>query len=301
MKKPTIADVAEKAGVSKPTVSRYLKQENVKPQIAEKIQAAIDELGYVPKGASVKEETLFSAPEKKEPVKKEEVKKPKAKAKKSVEKKGYKLALLTKDLSDYRTRTMLKYLQQTLSAAGCMLQIVMTEGKEELEEQYLTTFIVQNVNGILIESCSSAEFIMKQLRTTAIPYVFLRSHMEGNDVAMDEVHAANLLAKYLLDKQHLIIRYLGSDEELTKDHLEGIRNAYHALNMRASGALWVCFCWCATSKSAGLQGISPCGTSSGTARAASGSKPSAPTACCWCPASACGYPSWWRALPWWAV
>ena len=70
---------------------------------------------------------------------------------------------------------------------------------------------------------------MKQLRTTAIPYVFLRSHMEGNDVAMDEVHAANLLAKYLLDKQHLIIRYLGSDEELTKDHLEGIRNAYHAL------------------------------------------------------------------------
>ena len=114
MKKPTIADVAEKAGVSKPTVSRYLKQENVKPQIAEKIQAAIDELGYVPKGASVKEETLFSAPEKKEPVKKEEVKKPKAKAKKSVEKKGYKLALLTKDLSDYRTRTMLKYLQLQL-------------------------------------------------------------------------------------------------------------------------------------------------------------------------------------------
>ena len=51
----------------------------------------------------------------------------------------------------------------------------------------------------------------------------------GKDVAMDEVHAANLLAKYLLDKQHLIIRYLGSDEELTKDHLEGIRNAYHAL------------------------------------------------------------------------
>lgn len=229
MKKPTIADVAEKAGVSKPTVSRYLKQENVKPQIAEKIQAAIDELGYVPKGASVKEETLFNAPEKKEPVKKEEAKKPKAKAKKIVEKKGYKLALLTKDLSDYRTRTMLKYLQQSLSEAGCMLQIVMTEGKEELEEQYLTTFIVQNVNGILIESCSSAEFIMKQLRTTAIPYVFLRSHIEGNDVAMDEVHAANLLAKYLLDKQHLIIRYLGSDEELTKDHLEGIRNAYHAL------------------------------------------------------------------------
>ena len=135
------------------------------------------------------------------------MKKPKAKAKKSVEKKGYKLALLTKDLSDYRTRTMLKYLQQTLSAAGCMLQIVMTEGKEELEEQYLTTFIVQNVNGILIESCSSAEFIMKQLRTTAIPYVFLRSHMEGNDVAMDEVEDVELsdLAKQVTDTSDNIV------------------------------------------------------------------------------------------------
>ena len=63
----------------------------------------------------------------------------------------------------------------------------------------------------------------------------------------------------------------------------------------------VCFCWCATSQSAGLQGISPCGTSSGTAQAVSGSKLSAPTACCWCPASACGCPSWWQALPLWAA
>ena len=38
-----------------------------------------------------------------------------------------------------------------------------------------------------------------------------------------------------------------------------------------------------------------------TVRAASGSKPSAPTACCWCPASACGCPSWWQALPLWAA
>lgn len=234
MKKPTIADVAEKAGVSKPTVSRFLKNENVKPQIAEKIQAAIDELGYVPKNSG-KADIQLELEEgkefiKKEPAKKEEKKIVKTKARKNAkEKKGYKFALLTNHLTDYRTRMMLEHLQKTLVEFGCTLQIVSTEGKEELEEQYLTMFIVQNVNAILIESCSSAEFIMKQLRTTAIPYIFLRSHIEGNDTAMDEVLAANILAKYLMEKQHLIIRYLGTDEELTRDHLEGIRNAYHAL------------------------------------------------------------------------
>ena len=231
MKKPTIADVAERAGVSKPTVSRYLKKENVKPQIAERIQLAIDELGYVSK-SSLKEEQLdLKEPIKKETEKKEEAKKPvRAKAKKvNKEKKGYKFAVLTRNLMDYRTRMMLESLQRSLAETGCTLQIVATDGKEELEEQYLTMFIVQNVNAILIESCSSAEFITKQMRTTAIPCIFLRNHIEGNDTAMDEVAAAATLAKFLMEKHHLIIRYLGSDEELAKDHMEGITHAYHAL------------------------------------------------------------------------
>ena len=140
----------------------------------------------------------------------------KPKQRKSVEKKGYKLALLTKDLSDYRTRTMLKYLSTDFICGWMYASNRYDRRKRRIGRTIPDNFYCTKCNGILIESCSSAEFIMKQLRTTAIPYVFLRSHMEGNDVAMDEVHAANLLAKYLLDKQHLIIRYLVSDEELTK-------------------------------------------------------------------------------------
>lgn len=51
MKKATIADVAELAGVSKATVSRFLKQENVREEIAERIRAAIQETGYVARGS----------------------------------------------------------------------------------------------------------------------------------------------------------------------------------------------------------------------------------------------------------
>ncbi len=46
---PTIKDVAERAGVSPMTVSRVLNNMgNVKPSTRERVQQAIDELGYVP-------------------------------------------------------------------------------------------------------------------------------------------------------------------------------------------------------------------------------------------------------------
>lgn len=276
MKKPTIADVAEKAGVSKPTVSRYLKQENVKPEIAEKVKEAMSALGYVPKKAQdeqqeqlfVVEEIKEPAPEavvvepvedhkievKKEPkkavkkaVKKNETKEQPAEDKKAEpkkaakpklkktpkpvkvkEKKGYRFAVLTKGFTSYRTRNMLEALQHVLLDYGCTFQVVATDGKEELEEAYLTSFIVQNVNAVFVEDCSSAEFITKQMRTTSIPVLFLKQDSSMH-TALDEKKSANVLAKYLLDKRHLTIRYLGADDMITAKHLEGIREAYHAL------------------------------------------------------------------------
>ncbi|WP_282073211.1 LacI family DNA-binding transcriptional regulator, partial [Janibacter hoylei] len=48
-KSPTIRDVAAVAGVSHQTVSRVInKSPNVKPALRAKVQAAIDQLGYVP-------------------------------------------------------------------------------------------------------------------------------------------------------------------------------------------------------------------------------------------------------------
>ncbi|MFZ5880743.1 MAG: LacI family DNA-binding transcriptional regulator, partial [Chloroflexota bacterium] len=49
-KQPTIYDVAERAGVSITTVSRMLNApDKVNPETRERILAAIDDLGFVPK------------------------------------------------------------------------------------------------------------------------------------------------------------------------------------------------------------------------------------------------------------
>ncbi|MFF3617365.1 LacI family DNA-binding transcriptional regulator [Streptomyces sp. NPDC002580] len=51
-RRPTLDDVARKSGVSKSTVSRVINDEpRVRPSVAERVRAAVSELGYVPNQA----------------------------------------------------------------------------------------------------------------------------------------------------------------------------------------------------------------------------------------------------------
>lgn len=222
MKKATIADVAEKAGVSKASVSRYLKQENVRDEIAEKIQQAIEETGYVVK-TSMRAET-----DKKE--KANDSKKTKSVKKANLQvNKNYKFTILTTDFAKPRTRKIIQALQKLWYEEGCLYQIYNTQGDCELEEKYITACIVQNVQAIIVESCSDVEFIQKQLRTTSIPVIYLNDAYEGVHSCMfDETKAGEILAAYMMQKRHLIIRYIGIDEKLCNARMKGMKDMYHA-------------------------------------------------------------------------
>lgn len=217
MKKATIADVAEKAGVSKATVSRYLKQENVRKEIAERVQAAIEETGYVAK----------SAPKPKT------VSEPKAstvsKEKKAVQVKNYKFAILSCNPANPSAAHMIEAIGRQFHQAGCLYQLYNTQCVAALEEKYLTACIVQNVNAVFIESCTSAEFIQKQMRTTSIPVIFLREKEEGlQSFAFDEREAGRILGNDIITRRHLMVRYLGVDQKLAETRMNGVRDVYHA-------------------------------------------------------------------------
>ena len=83
MKKATLADVAALAEVSKATVSRYLKDENVKEDIALRIAKAIEETGYVAKAMKKAVEEEVKIEKKKRVLKKQ-----------STVNRGYRIALL---------------------------------------------------------------------------------------------------------------------------------------------------------------------------------------------------------------
>lgn len=216
MKKATLADVAALAEVSKATVSRYLKDENVKEDIALRIAKAIEETGYVAKAMKKAVEEEVKIEKKKRVLKKQN----------SVNR-GYRIALLCDQVMLPRTREILDAICKELYTQGCLLQVYFTQNREDLEETYLTSCIVNNMDAILVMSCSSVEFIQKQMRTTAIPIIYLCAKGEGiTSVTIPETQAAEVLGKYLMQKQHLMIRYLGSNVQLANLHMEGIKEAY---------------------------------------------------------------------------
>lgn len=231
MKKATIADVAELAGVSKATVSRYLNQEHVREEIADKIHAAIDKVGYVAKAVKPENDSGKKAEEKTE----------KTKAGAKIKKKSYRLGVLVKDISQLHTGKLLGTLQDVFCKQNITYSICVTNGEEALEEVYLTSYIVQNVDGILVDGCSSIEFIQKQMRTTAIPVLFLNTDdTQVHSCSFDETKAGEILGAYMLEKQQLLVRYLATDEALSEKRMQGIQKVYHQKKQPIDLAVALC-------------------------------------------------------------
>lgn len=214
MKKITIAELAEKAEVSTTTIRRYLKNENVRSDVAEKIRNAIELTGYV------MEET------------KAKLMKPKADAPDGQDtaqgRRGYTFAILTKDITSPRTRKTIKGIQSICYDNGCLYAVFAAEGNAALEERYVSFMIQNRVSAVIIENCANPDGIERLLKDADIPFVFLCANKDAHhSLAVDEVAAGETLGNYLIEKHHLIIRYLGADEALSAAHYEGIRSAYH--------------------------------------------------------------------------
>ena len=227
MKKATLADVAALAEVSKATVSRYLKDENVKEDIALRIAKAIEETGYVAKA-------MKKAVEEEVKIEKKKVRIPwyvigffVTCALFSLKVIPVNVSHICKSISNNLEIIALAAIGLRVNVRELLKQVYFTQNREDLEETYLTSCIVNNMDAILVMSCSSVEFIQKQMRTTAIPIIYLCAKGEGiTSVTIPETQAAEVLGKYLMQKQHLMIRYLGSNVQLANLHMEGIKEAY---------------------------------------------------------------------------
>lgn len=177
----TINEIAEMAGVSRATVSRYLNNGYVSGEKRERIARVIQETGYVP---SSQAQMLRS------------------------KKTGLIGVIIPKISSDSISR-MVDGIGEELAKEGYQLLLASTNNNEREEIRYLQTFRNNYVDGVILIGTIFRREHRKALEELEVPVVVLGQQYEGYAcVYQDDCHGARDVAELLTKSCHHIA-YIG--------------------------------------------------------------------------------------------
>lgn len=209
MRKIGIRDVALLADVSNGTVSHYLNHpDRVSAEKAERIQRAIDTLGFVPNSAG------------------RQLRLGRSNA----------IAYLAPDVSNPFFSSIAEGVEKRAAEAGLSVFIANTHANRAREDAYLQMFEQHRVRGMLIASYEPIEERLAQVRSRGTPTVLFGRPVEGTDlpyVAVDEVLGGRLATEHLLDLGRQRLAFIGGPLGIKQvgDRLQGASDA-----VRESGA-----------------------------------------------------------------
>lgn len=177
----TINEIAELAGVSRATVSRYLNDGYVSKEKKEQIRRVIEETGYTP---SSQAKTLRT------------------------KKTGLIGVIIPKINSDSISR-IVAGIGEVLAKEGYQLLLANTNNNEREEVRYLQTFRANCVDGVILLGTIFRKEHRKALEDMGVPVVVLGQQYESTAcVYHDDYHAAKAVTE-LLTKQCKRIAYIG--------------------------------------------------------------------------------------------
>lgn len=179
MGNPTIKDVAKLAGVSIATVSRVLNQNNsVKPDLVEKVNSAIEDLGYYPNSIA---RTLKSESSKT-------------------------IAFIVSDISNDFFTSMARSIEDVLNQHGYSLIVCSTDDNKEREANYLQLLREKLVDGYIINTSGKNDELISKLSQTSPFVLFSRKittpTFKGDFIDNNNYESMYNLTKHLLSKGH---------------------------------------------------------------------------------------------------
>lgn len=200
-KKPTIYDVAKRAGVSITTVSRMLNApDKVNSVTREKVLAVIDELGFVPKAEA------------------------RARAMQHTGRIGVISPFFTAPSFIQRLRGI----AETLSPENYELVIYTVDSNDHLQGYLSSLPLTGNLDGLIILSLPIGESEVRRLIDHSLPTVLVEyPHPKLNCVEIDDAEGGYMATTYLLGKGHRRIAFLG-DTDLPEYSI-------HPVSLRLSG------------------------------------------------------------------
>ncbi|MET4060198.1 LacI family transcriptional regulator [Arthrobacter sp. UYP6] len=204
-RRPTMTDVAQRAGVSLKTVSRVVNGvQTVDPEMAGRVQEAADELGYRPNFAA------------------------------AVLRSGARTAtigLLIKDLRNEFYATIAAAVADVARANGFQLITSYSGENADDELEAVQDLCRRRVDGLLIVPTSGDHAGLQKERDLGTPMVFLDRRPEGLDadaVVLDNFAGARAGTGMLLDEGHTRIGILIDTLRMPTmgERLNGVRQAY---------------------------------------------------------------------------
>jgi LacI family transcriptional regulator len=182
----TVYDVAGKAGVSISTISRVLNApEKVNPATRERVMAAIDELGFVPKAEAVARSRKVHG----------------------------RIGILAPFLAYPSFVQRLRGAATALSDSPYELVIYYVDSLARLEGYIASLAVTRRVDGLILMALLLGDAVANRLRNAGIETVLVEFAREGfSSVTIDDEAGGRLAAEYLLAKGHRRFAFVGDTD-----------------------------------------------------------------------------------------
>ncbi|MFF2053897.1 LacI family DNA-binding transcriptional regulator [Leifsonia sp. NPDC058194] len=200
-------EVAALAGVSHGSVSHYLNHpDRVSRELAERIQQAIDQLGFVPNIVGRQLRTGSSTA----------------------------IAYIAPDVSNPYFATIAEGVEQRAAEAGLSVFIANSNRSRRREDAYLELFQQHRVRGMLVASHEGVEDRLAAIRRRGTPSVLVGQaavSAEQASVSVDDVAGGGLAAAHLLGGGRRRLAFVGGPLGIRQvaDRLDGAHRAVAAV------------------------------------------------------------------------
>lgn len=202
--RPTLEDVARRAGVSTATVSRiFSAPEKIRPALRLKVQKAIDELGYTPHGA----------------------------ARALASQRSNTIGAVIPTLDNAIFATVMQTLQKALSAKGRTLLLAASDYEPAREREQIENLIVRGVDGLMLTGEARDPAVYELLALRGIRYASTYVHHPRSPhptIGFDNRRAMHKVVGYLHDLGHrrfAMIAGIAEGNDRASERITGAREA----------------------------------------------------------------------------
>ncbi|MDW6002476.1 gluconate operon transcriptional repressor GntR [Vibrio mangrovi] len=201
-RRPTLQDVADQVGVTKMTVSRYLKNPQlVSGSTRDKIAVALDTLGYIPNRAP---EILSQS-------------------------KSRAIGVLVPSLTNQVFAEVIRGIETVTGQYGYQTMFAHYGYHPEVEEERVASLLSYNIDGLLLSESYHTAKTVRMIETAGIPVIEMMDSVSDaiqQCVGFDNHAAAHAMVEAMIHQGYRHIVYLGARMDMrTKFKMQGYESA----------------------------------------------------------------------------